>query len=150
MKAGDIVPNFILNDEKGNEFELYKHLDTMLLIVFYPKDDTPVCSSQLAEYNNNLDNFIKNGVRIVGISTDSVISHLAFCKRLKLKFPLLSDADKKVSRQFNAINFLGMTKRLLVLIGIDKKVLWIGSTLALTYIKTGEIIKKLNYLTAKK
>lgn len=150
MKAGDISPNFVLNDEKGKEFELYKHLDDMLLLVFYRKDDTTVCSSQLTEYNNNLDNFIKNGVRIVGISSDEVNSHLAFCNTLKLKFPLLSDSDKKVSKQFNAINFLGMTKRLLVLVGTDKKVMWVHSTLAITYIKSGEIIKKVNYLTAKK
>ncbi len=72
MKAGDIAPNFILKDEAGNDFELYKNLDKQVLLAFYPKDDTLVCSSQLTDYNQNLDEFIKNGVRVVGISTDSV------------------------------------------------------------------------------
>ena len=123
MKAGEVVQNFVLKDENGNDFELYKNLDKQVLLAFYPKDDTPVCSSQLADYNNNLDELINNGVKVVGISTNSVKSHSKFCNKLKLNFPLLADEEKKVSKQFDAINFLGMNKRLLVLIGIDKKVL---------------------------
>ena len=140
MKVGDVAPNFILKDQNGKEFELYKNLDKKLLIVFYPKDNTVVCSSQLAEYNESLDEFISNGINVVGINADSIHSHLNFCSKLKLKFPLLADEDKKVSNQFNAINFLGMNKRLLVLINIDKRVLWTESTLPVTYIKAGEIL----------
>jgi thioredoxin-dependent peroxiredoxin len=140
MKVGDVAPNFILKDQNGKEFELYKNLDKKLLIVFYPKDNTVVCSSQLAEYNESLDEFISNGINVVGINADSIHSHLNFCSKLKLKFPLLADEDKKVSKQFNAINFLGMNKRLLVLINIDKRVLWTESTLPVTYIKAGEIL----------
>ena len=142
MKTGDKVSNFILKDEKGEDFELYKNLDSKALLVFYPKDDTPVCSAQLNEYNHKIGEFIKNGVKVIGISTDSVDSHLNFCNKLKLNFPLLSDDDKTVSKQFNAINFFGSNKRLLVLIGTDKKVLWIDSTLPVTYIKTSEILEK--------
>ena len=140
MKVGDVAPNFILKDQNGKEFELYKNLDKKLLIVFYPKDNTVVCSSQLAEYNESLDEFISNGINVVGINADSIHSHLNFCDKLKLKFPLLADEDKKVSKQFNAINFWGMNKRLLVLINTDKRVLWTESTLPVTYIKAGEIL----------
>jgi len=149
MKAGDIAPNFVLKDEAGNDFELYKNLDKLVLLAFYPKDNSLVCSSQLADYNQNLDDFINNGVRVVGISTDSVESHSNFCNKLKLNFPLLADEDKKVSRQFDAINFLGMNKRLLLLVGTDKKVLWIDSTLSVTYIKTGEILEKVKIFNSK-
>jgi peroxiredoxin len=149
MKVGYLVPNFILKDENGNDFELYKNLNKHLLLAFYPKDDTPVCSTQLAEYNDNLDDFIKNGVNVVGISTDSVKSHSNFCSKLKLNFPLLADEEKKVSKQFDAINFLGMNKRLLVLIGTNKKVLWIDSTLMVRYMKTAEILEKLKILNSK-
>ena len=138
-----------LKDENGNDFELYENLDKIVLLVFYPKDDTPVCSSQLADYNNNLDEFINNGVKVVGISTDSVKSHSNFCNKLKLNFPLLADEDKYVSRQFNAINFLGMNKRLLVLIGTDKKILWIDSTLPVKYIKTENILEKVKLFNSK-
>jgi len=149
MKVGDVVQDFKLKDENGNDFELYKNLDKQVLLAFYPKDDTPVCSTQLADYNNNLDEFINNGVKVVGISTDSVKSHSKFCNKLKLNFPLLADEEKKVSKQFDAINFLGMNKRLLVLIGTDKKVLWIDSTLSVTYIKTEEILEKVKLLNSK-
>jgi len=149
MKVGDVVQNFKLKDENGNDFELYENLDKQVLLAFYPKDDTSVCSTQLADYNNNLDEFINNGVKVVGISTDSVKSHSIFCNKLKLNFPLLADEEKKVSKQFDAINFLGMNKRLLVLIGTDKKVLWIDSTLSVTYIKTEEILEKVKLLNSK-
>jgi len=149
MKEGDFVSNFILRDENGNEFDLYKYLDKKVLLAFYPKDDSLVCSTQLSNYNESLDDFIKHGVRVVGISTDSVESHSNFCSKLKLNFPLLADADKTVSKQFNALNFLGINKRLLVLIGTDKKVLWTDSTLSFTYIKTEEILEKVKLSSIK-
>ena len=149
MKEGDFVSNFILKDENGNEFDLYKNLDKKVLLAFYPKDDSLVCSTQLSNYNQSLDDFIKHGVRVFGISTDSVESHSNFCSKLKLNFPLLADVDKTVSKQFNALNFLGITKRLLVLIGTDKKVLWTDSTLSFTYIKTEEILEKVKLSSIK-
>jgi len=149
MKAGDFASNFLLKDEAGKEFELYKNLDKKVLLAFYPKDDTLVCSTQLADYNDNLDDFIKNGVKVIGISTDSVESHSNFCSKLKLNFPLLADEDRTVSKQFDAVNFLGMSKRLLVLIGTDRKVLWTGSTLSITFIKSGEILEKVKLADSK-
>lgn len=149
MKTGDIASNFVLKDEAGKDFELYKNLDKKVLLAFYPKDDTLVCSTQLADYNDNLDDFIKNGVKVIGISTDSVESHSNFCSKLKLNFPLLADEDKTVSKQFDAVNFLGMSKRLLVLIGTDRKVLWTGSTLSITFIKSGEILEKVKLADSK-
>ena len=149
MKVGDVVQNFILKDENGNDFELYKNLNKKVLLAFYPKDNTLTCSAQLDDYNQNLDEFSRNGIKIIGISTDSVESHSNFCNKLKLNFPLLADKDKTVSKQFHAINFLGMNKRILVLIGIDKKVLWIDSTLAIKYIKTEEILEKVKLKSIK-
>lgn len=149
MKVGEVASNFTLKDQNGKEFELYKNLDKNLLIVFYPKDNTVVCSAQLAEYNESYDEFTQDGINVVGINTDSVQSHLNFCDKLKLKFPLLADKDKKVSKQFNAINFLGMNKRLLVLISTNKCILWTESTLPVTYIKAGEILEKVKSLSLK-
>ena len=149
MKAGDIATNFTLKDQDGNDFELYNNLNQPLLLVFYPKDNTLVCSNQLANYNENLDEFINNDIKVVGISTDSINSHSKFCNKLNLNFPLLSDQDKKVSKMFDALNFMGMKKRLLVLIGKNKKILWMDSTSSITYMKTGEIIEKVKVLNMK-
>jgi len=149
MKPGDIAPNFILKDETGKDFELYKNLDSQVLLVFYPKDDTPVCSTQLAEYNDNLDELIQNGIKVLGINADTIQSHLEFCTKLNIKFPLLADQDKKVSRQYDALNFLGMNKRLLVIIGSDSKVLWTASTFPVTFVKSKEIVEKVKLLNSK-
>jgi peroxiredoxin len=149
MKVGDLAPNFFLKDEKGVDFELYKNLEKHLLLAFYPKDDTLVCSIQLAEYNDSLDDFIKSGVNVVGISTDSVQSHSNFCSKLKLNFPLLADENKIVSKKFDAINFLGMSKRSLVLIGTDKRILWKDSTIPVNYVKPAEILQKVKVLNLK-
>jgi len=150
MKVGDIAPNFKLNDENGKLFELYKNLDSQVLIVFYPKDDTPVCSSQLSEYNHNLDEFLKNGIKIVGINADTIKSHIDFCNKLNLKFPLLTDEDRKVSKQYGALNIFGTNKRILILVGIDKKVLWIAPTLSINFIKSGRILEKITSLNSEK
>ena len=142
MKAGDIIPNFILKDQNGIDFELYKNLEKKILLVFYPKDNTPVCSAQLAEYNHSWEKFKNSGINLVGISSDSVRSHYEFCTNLKLSFPLLADDEKKIIRKFKAINFLGMNKRLLVMVGSDRKVLWVASRFSLFYLKAAEILEK--------
>jgi peroxiredoxin len=149
MNIGDIAPNFVLKNHLGEEFNLYKNLDKKILLVFYPEDDTPVCSSQLKEYNNHLDDFIKNEIKVVGINTNSIESHLNFCSKLKLKFSLLSDENKNVSKKYNALNIFGINKRLLVLIGKDRKVLWIKSSFSFKFVKSSSILTKVsqNYIS---
>lgn len=146
MKTGDIAPNFNLIDQYGNDFELYKNLNKKVLLVFYPKDKTPVCSTQLAEYNQNLKEFDNQGIKLVAISSDSVDSHLQFCSNLKLNFPLLSDASKNIIKSFKAVNFIGLSKRKLILINTDKKILWIGNMLSVNYLKTEEILNSVESL----
>ena len=149
MKTGDTAENFILKDQDGKDFELYKNLSNPLLLVFYPKDDTPVCSAQLSDYNSNLDDFKQYGINLIGISTDSVQSHFKFCGKINLNFPILSDSEKKVSKMYEALNLLGMSKRILVLIGTNKRILWKGSTLSFTYMKPAEILRNIGSLNLK-
>ena len=149
MKVGDTAPNFILKDEKENEFELYKNLDKNVLLVFYPKDDTPVCSSQLTEYNNNLDKFSKHGIKVIGINSDSIDSHSEFCTKLKIEIPLLADENKEVSDQYGALNLFRMNKRILILVGTNKKILWTASTLPVKFIKTSEILGRITSINSE-
>ena len=149
MRAGEIAPNFILKDERGNDFELYAHLDKKILLAFYPKDDTPVCSTQLGDYNKNLDDFLKIGINIIGINIDSVESHLLFSEKLKLKFPLLADVDKKISKIYGALNLFNMNKRMIVLIDNNKKIVWVESTFPFTYLNSEEILKKVKLFYSK-
>lgn len=146
MKIGDMVENFTLKDQNGNEFDLYKNLDKKILLVFYPKDNSPVCSMQLSEYQLNINDFDKNGIKVIGINTESVDSHLTFCNHRQINFPLLSDVDKKVSRSFDALTLLGLNKRKLVLIDTDKKIKYGQSVAAFRYPGSGYILEKLKKL----
>ena len=138
--VGEIAPNFSLKDQNGSIFELYKNLDKKILLVFYPKDNSMVCTKQLADYNNNIEMFNQNDIRVIAINTNSVNSHLSFCDELKLNFPLLSDISKVVSKKYNAINILGINKRKLVLIDKNKKIIFEKVNPFFNYTGTEEII----------
>ena len=147
MRLGESAQNFILKDQYGKDFELYKNLDHKVLLVFYPKDHSPVCSRQLDNYNRNLFRFSKLGIRLVGISTDDTKSHNLFCNNLELKFSLLADEDKTVSKMYNAINILGINKRKIVFINTDKKIIFERYILPFYYLDTGQILEKVKVHT---
>ena len=121
-------------------------LDRKVLLVFYPKDNTPVCNLQLTDYDLNYEVFEKNNIRIIGINTSDVSEHRSYCAQKGFKFPLLSDVDKKVSSRFNALNLFGQNKRKLVLIGTDKKILFEKSVFSFLYLNSEQIIKSLKKL----
>ncbi len=116
--------NFTLKDQFGNAFELYKNLNKNILLVFYPKDESPVCSRQLDNYQTNIGLFEKEGIQPVGINIESIDSHKSFCDMKSIEFPLLSDTEKEVSRRFNALNFLSINKRKLVLINSSGEIVY--------------------------
>lgn len=143
---GQSVENFILKDQNNRDFNLYENLDRKVLLVFYPKDNTPVCNLQLTDYDLNYEAFEKSNIRIIGINTGDVSEHNSYCEQKGFKFPLLSDVDKKVSSRFNAINLFGQNKRKLVLIGTDKKILFEKSVFSFLYLNSEQIIKSLKKL----
>ena len=110
MRVGEIAENFILKDQFGKEFELYENLQTKLLLAFYPKDETTICTTQLTNYNINRNKFEKRGIKVIGINTGSVNSHSKFCNKLGFDFIVLSDISKRVSRMYNALNLFGVNK----------------------------------------
>lgn len=138
-KAG----NFILKDQYGNNFELYKHLDKKILLIFYPKDNSMVCSRQLDNYQKNIDLFESNGIQPVGINIESVDSHKSFCSRLDIQFPLLSDPDKKVSKRFKALNILSVNKRKIVLLNRSAEIIYDKTVPSFMYDNTVKILEHL-------
>ncbi|MEJ2194641.1 MAG: redoxin domain-containing protein [Ignavibacteriaceae bacterium] len=139
----ELAKNFRLNDQNGLEFQLYENLDKRNLLVFYPSDDTIVCTRQLLNYNDYLPQFELNNIRIVGINTNSIKSHLSFYNKLGLKFRLLSDSNKRVSRDYGALNLLGTNKRKLILIEKDKRIVYKKTVLSTFYLNGEQILKKL-------
>jgi len=142
--VGDIAKNFSLKDQHGNEFELYENLDKRILLVFYPKDDSPVCTKQLTNYEQNLTEFEKNNIKVVGINTATSDSHFSFCNKVRLKYPVLSDISKQISKNYKALNLLRINKRKLVLIDTNRRIIFEKTVLPFNYLKAGQILTEVN------
>ncbi len=120
--VGDAAPDFSLPSTAG-EIRLSERLErSAVLLVFYPGDDTPVCTRQLCDYRDNLSVFADLGVEVLALNSQSLASHEAFASKHGLPFPLLADEDRKICRDYGAAGLLGMTKRVLVLVGRDGRV----------------------------
>ena len=96
MNTGKTAPDFALPDQNGTVHKLSDYRGRYVLIYFYPKDDTPGCTTEACTLRDSFAQFGKLNAHVFGISTDSVKSHDAFAKKFNLPFPLLADEDKKV------------------------------------------------------
>lgn len=143
MKVGDIAPDFSLLNQHGEEFNLYKNLNKDVLLIFYPKDNTLVCSNQLRDYQLNIEKFNEIDVQLVAINIADKETHKNFCDNIDIKFPVLSDSDKKVSEQYNALNLFGQNKRMIVLIAKDKKIKLIRKMFPITYLTSDELVREI-------
>ncbi|MGB6987097.1 MAG: peroxiredoxin [Candidatus Aquilonibacter sp.] len=105
LAAGDKLPNLTVADDAGNPVKTAELLGAPLILYFYPKDDTPGCTSEASQFRDLFARFQTKGARIVGVSRDSAASHQKFKAKYKIPFTLLSDTD---SQLYNA---LGVTAR---------------------------------------
>jgi len=115
LKVGDKAPDFTLQDDTGAEFKLSAQLGRKWLLVFYPGDDTPVCTRQLCDYRDGVEEFSGLGVSVVGISNDGPDSHRRFKAKYQLPFTLLSDPELKVAAKFDCKGLLGMKRGVFLL-----------------------------------
>lgn len=106
-----LAPQFSLpSTEGGKVISLSEYSNQKILLVFYPGDDTPVCTKQLCSYATGFEEFTKLKVVILGINQDSLDSHQKFKSKYNLPFPLLSDTNGHVCETYGAKGLLG-TKR---------------------------------------
>jgi len=101
--VGQPAPAFKLQDQGGKWHSLSDYRGKWVAIYFYPKDDTPGCTTQACSFRDNIFAFNKEGAVILGISVDDVASHKAFAEKHGLPFPLLADADKAVSKSYGVL-----------------------------------------------
>ena len=101
VTEGDLVPAFEAIDTEGKQVKSGDLKGRKYVIYFYPKDFTPGCTMQADEFSRDYEEFQENGIEILGISPDDVNSHKKFCEKMKIRYPLLSDTDKKVSKIFD-------------------------------------------------
>ena len=102
LDQGDDAPSFRLPDQDGNPVGLEDFKGGKVLIYFYPADDTPGCTKEACQFNDNLAAFQAAGVPVIGISPDGGDSHQRFRNKYGLRFPLLSDADHAVADAWGA------------------------------------------------
>ena len=110
LKLNDKAPQFVLEDEQGRPFNLSEQVGHKVLLVFYPGDNTPVCTRQLCDYRDGIESFAGLGVEVVGISNDSAESHRKFRAKHNLPFTLLTDADLEVAALYDSKGVLGMKR----------------------------------------
>jgi peroxiredoxin Q/BCP len=109
--ANQTVKNFALPVTGGGAFELAKADARILVLYFYPKDNTPGCTTETMQFRDLQREFQKAGARIYGISRDSLKSHEGFKAKLKLPFELLADEEEAVCQQFAVIKMKNMYGR---------------------------------------
>lgn len=102
IKVGDKAPNFEGIDQDGNVISLNQFKGKKLVLYFYPKDNTPGCTSEACDLRDNYQSFLSKGYAVVGVSADSIKSHQNFINKYNLPFPLISDIEKKILTAYNA------------------------------------------------
>lgn len=93
LNIGDRAPNFTLKDKSGNEVSLSDFIGKRVVLYFYPKDNTPGCTRQACAFAGAYEEFKNRGVEVIGISRDSIASHVKFAEKYNLPFVLLSDPE---------------------------------------------------------
>jgi len=96
LKIGDLAPEFRVEDSDGILIDLAAFKGTKVVLYFYPKDDTPGCTAQACNLNENLAQLQANGFAVIGVSADSNKAHDKFKKKYNLNFSLLSDPNHDI------------------------------------------------------
>jgi len=123
MKIGENAPDFTLKDGDGNDWKLSEQKGKTVVLLFYPGDDTPVCTKQLCSVRDNWADYQATGAEVVGISTDSAASHKDFSEKHNLPLTLLSDEKGEVVKKYDANSWLpGRSARAVVVIDKTGKI----------------------------
>src|SRR5256885_8094912 len=101
-QVGAPAPDFSLNDGNGERWTLQNNRGKVVVLLFYPGDETPICTRQMCSVRDRWEDYSATGAEVVGISTDTVESHKSFTEHHDLPLRLLADVDRKVADLFGA------------------------------------------------
>ena len=101
-KVGAPAPDFTLKDGNGDEWRLSANRGKVVVLLFYPGDETPICTRQMCSVRDRWEDYSTTGAEVVGISTDSVESHQKFAEHHELPLRLLSDSSAEVANLYGA------------------------------------------------
>ncbi len=138
---GDQAPSFTLPSNLGHDISLSEYLGRPVVLVFYPGDDTPVCTKQLNSYNDDLAQFEALDAQVLAISAQSVESHEKFAGKHGFRFPLLADTDKAVAGEYGTLGPLGFPRRSVFIVDAHGVIRYAHRAIAgLTFRPVGELI----------
>ena len=101
LKEGDLAPQFDGLNQDGERISSDDFKGKKLILYFYPKDDTPGCTKESCNLNENYDGWLNKGFEVIGVSPDTVKSHKKFAKKFNLQFNLIADTDKKILKDYD-------------------------------------------------
>ena len=104
IKVGSKAPNFNLSDQNSIQHQLSDYEGNWVILYFYPKDDTPGCTTQACDFRDAVKRIIASKSNVFGVSLDSVESHKRFADKNNLPFSLLSDESGEVSEAYDSLN----------------------------------------------
>ena len=123
MQTGNEAPDFTLADGDGKSWKLSDQRGKTVVLLFYPGDNTPVCTRQMCSVRDHWSEYQATGAEVVGISTDTVESHQGFAEKHSLPLRLLSDPDGKLSAAYGMKSWLpGRSARGVVVIDKEGKI----------------------------
>lgn len=145
--VGDPAPDFVLDGTGGRSYSLAEMRGRPVVVVFYPGDDSPVCTRQLTSYSADLAQFEELDAQVVGISPQSVDSHERFAAAHGFGFPLLADTDKRVAGLYGTLGPLGFPRRSVFVVDADGVVRYAHRAIAgLTFRPVDELVDQLRRL----
>lgn len=125
LEINTLVPDFSLMGSDNNEHKLSEYRGKNIVLYFYPRDNTPGCSTEACDFRDNNNNFNDNNTVVIGISRDSLKSHNKFIEKFNLPFILLSDENEEVCNLFNVIKEKNMYGKKVM--GIERSTFIINS-----------------------
>lgn len=102
LQDGSAAPDFTLPDSDGQSWRLSDNRGKVVVLLFYPGDETPICTRQMCSVRDRWDDYAATGAEVVGISTNTVESHKSFAENHNLPLRLLADLDRKVADMYGA------------------------------------------------
>lgn len=100
LKEGDNAPDFEAKDQYGKDLKLKDFRGKKVVLYFYPKDDTPGCTTEACNFRDNYSELQNAGYQIIGVSADDEKKHLKFTEKFDLPFPLIPDTNKEIINAF--------------------------------------------------
>lgn len=149
LSVGESAPDFTLPGTGGSDYSLADYRGQPVVLVFYPGDDTPVCTKQLNSYNDGLEQFTEMNAQVLGISAQDITSHDTFSAKHGFAFPLLADTDKAVAGMYGTLGPIGFPRRSVFIVDGEGVVRYAHRAIAgLTFRPVSELVGELAKITS--